>query len=774
MTGQLRLLHLSDLHVTDPYKSRAEVWGAVAPRLREQEPFDFIVVSGDLSQRASEDEYTELAQFVEDSLVPLLREKVQHERSRVVLIPGNHDVDWSVSVGDEVDLATLSPEDLRRIIKENRMDPTYSAYRMRVTESGRVELRRKGAHYAGRFGNVQRFLSRFYEGFMPGPNRVFDLSGLEGEDWSAHVFPQAGVAFYGFNSCWGNDGIWTGAHISPDSIAKAGNHASKYAQGLLKIAVWHHGLGSENQRPDYLPVLTLGRLHNAGFRLGMHGHTHQAAKKDLNDVLGASFAVVAAGSIGAGSPERPEAVGNQFLVGTLFVPSHGRFELFERDNAGVYTRRRVWPVTIHQPADPAPSGDFAKEHDRICRVTADGVARVDVVLRDVTIDRRLVLALLAPPFCGIDHDTEAVTDRGNIPVLRTDLHAGRVMFSVSRPGFYERLKWSYLVSNGFLLDALELEQLPAEAKRWLPNLPAEVQAWPHVVRFSTDRLTYSIRFDCGAPVIDHEHSVLAEHGRTDVTDPDYKWELDPEEQRRGVIELDAQGNSIRLILNGPLVGHRYAPAYALKRSSVSPHFQALDCAKALLASCRSNRAGGRGASQVFANGMTKLMGMLLGNLKSVTWVCFLWNDSKKVLQPAFGKFSSQMWAQEFGFGSGVAGHSLRFSSIATWHRHARDRQRTVLYQPTSLFPQHDWIVSVPIRTGKAGPAVGVLCLSGGDTHDGAAAVLSTVALNSTRESAFGAPFAEFPAGVNRTFWEICREQGLLLNRTDLAKLVQSA
>ena len=100
------LLHISDLHRTSqPRLSNDELLAAVVSDAGRWElggisrP-DLVVVSGDLIQGASaestdpdseiEAQYAEAGHF----LMKLAAEFVESDRSRVVIVPGNHDVHW--------------------------------------------------------------------------------------------------------------------------------------------------------------------------------------------------------------------------------------------------------------------------------------------------------------------------------------------------------------------------------------------------------------------------------------------------------------------------------------------------------------------------------------------------------------------------------------------------------------------------------------------------------------------------------------------------------
>lgn len=77
----LRLLHVSDLHF-----GRSSVTAQVegVERLFENEKFDAIVVSGDLSQRTRAREFVRARKFIDDAA----------RHAPVLVVPGNHDTAW--------------------------------------------------------------------------------------------------------------------------------------------------------------------------------------------------------------------------------------------------------------------------------------------------------------------------------------------------------------------------------------------------------------------------------------------------------------------------------------------------------------------------------------------------------------------------------------------------------------------------------------------------------------------------------------------------------
>src|SRR5215217_8572062 len=99
----VRILHISDIH-RGPHEptSNASLLGRLHTDIRRTYeennrdldegvpklgPPDIIIVSGDVTQRSARIEFAEAQNFIE-SLLPL----VNNDRSRIILVPGNHDL----------------------------------------------------------------------------------------------------------------------------------------------------------------------------------------------------------------------------------------------------------------------------------------------------------------------------------------------------------------------------------------------------------------------------------------------------------------------------------------------------------------------------------------------------------------------------------------------------------------------------------------------------------------------------------------------------------
>ncbi|RYZ08016.1 MAG: metallophosphoesterase [Myxococcales bacterium] len=752
------LLHISDLHVTAPNTSLGQIWIAVDAALRKERTrtFDFIVVSGDLTQQAERKEYEALQEFTRATLLPLTKNQ---QKARIIFVPGNHDVSWASDGWTLQPFSAFGDGELKEMLTKYKRNPLGSDFRLHVSALGHLELRRKSEKYPERLSEAQRFLNEFYDDSPPGDEqRRFKL--LEDEnDWSAHIFPEEGIAFYGFNSCWGNDQFWTGAHIDPRSISRAANHANEHAKDMLRIAVWHHGLTSDSQRPDYLATLTLGYLRSAGFQLGLHGHTHKAELESLTDVLGDAFAVVATGSLGAGHAERPDAVGNQFTIGKLFAPSHGRFQCFDRDGGnGSYKPKRAWRVTLGAPSNEEGKRSSCTLHTRVCHVGEDGLAHVWVHLEDVHIASSIVLAHMSQPFAGVRGDLEAETNLGNVPVHRNDLADGCVRFVIYGDGSYTRLSWSYGVSNGFALSQADIERRPLESAKWDPILENGEQAWHHRVRFDAERVTYGIHFKGKPSPNIHAVTALAEVDEQDSTSTDRSRRRDEREQRR--VQTVSDEDMVGMVVDGPVVGHRYAAAYRLGTAGTLANQSVQSFIDDLVKTRRTDMTRAEAEIDV-EQAVAQRVNQILG-AKPVSWVCFLWNSELRRLQPAFGVFPPQTWGRQFKCGHGVAGHSFRFSRVAAWHHDPGDPGRTIIYERLNGSREHDWIVCIPLRTGtgRDAPSVGVFSFSGYDFESGSGRQLA-VAAKTGKADKNNALISRLMHGLHGAFWSACRQSALV-------------
>ena len=279
------ILHLSDLHfgtLADAGNWHSQLAEDVKRELG-CERLDGLICSGDLTQRATGAEY---AAAVE--LIARLSREFGLTPERIVLVPGNHDLNWDLSK------AAYDPCDP---IAFKAADETE---RQRWIVDGPDLWVRDATRYLRRFAP---FSERLYEKVKgtPYPTDYPDQFDL-------HHWPDLGMLVLGLNSAWAIDHHHRDrSDIHPEAITNALDTLRAHPDwdACLKVAVWHHPLTSPE--PSRLTDHGfLERLAQAGFRLALHGHIHRAETAQYRYDLtpgGRRLDILAAGTFGAPSHE---------------------------------------------------------------------------------------------------------------------------------------------------------------------------------------------------------------------------------------------------------------------------------------------------------------------------------------------------------------------------------------------------------------------------------------------------------------------------------------
>lgn len=314
------ILHISDLHrsPTDPISNEELVSALVSDYERyTKEPTpvpspDAIIVSGDIIQgvprgttdfRAELDkQYAVAAAFLDD----LARRFVEGDRSRVVIVPGNHDVDWNTSFQAMTEVADDDiPKGLGAKLSSETSDLRWD------WEARRLYRISDRALYENRLEAFWTFFDKFYEG-VPGLLRV-----KAGSDANLFELANGKIAVAAFNSCFGNDCFAYHGMIRKEAIAQSYLDLNDLG-GLydLRIAVWHHNIEGPPYRSDYMDVDLVRGMIGRGYRLGLYGHHHksQIAAHQIFLPDQEQMVVVSAGSLCAGRNELPTGTCRQYNV----------------------------------------------------------------------------------------------------------------------------------------------------------------------------------------------------------------------------------------------------------------------------------------------------------------------------------------------------------------------------------------------------------------------------------------------------------------------------
>ena len=309
------ILHLSDLHRADddPISNEELLSALLADRDRAvaEDPQlgdpAAIVVSGDLVQgaRLGDPEYESTLngqyEVATDFLRRLADEFLAGDRSRLVLVPGNHDVDWNTA------FAAMRP------VPDAEVPSNFSDAMCGPTADLRWSWSERRAYtivdrnrYEQRLAGFNSLITRFYESAP---------AVVQTPDYRLHELLDDRIGVVAFDSCVGNDCFARHGAIRHDAIARAHIHLRGGGHELL-IAVWHHNIDGEPATTDYMAVSAVHRMIGIGFRMGLHGHQHRAATALRYVHLPAEeqMAVISAGSLCAGRRELPKGVNRQYNV----------------------------------------------------------------------------------------------------------------------------------------------------------------------------------------------------------------------------------------------------------------------------------------------------------------------------------------------------------------------------------------------------------------------------------------------------------------------------
>ncbi|MCH8962480.1 MAG: metallophosphoesterase, partial [Bacteroidetes bacterium] len=275
---------------------------------------DYLVISGDIADRSTEDEYKAAFEMI-DGLV----KRFGLDAGRVVVVPGNHDVNWDLS---EEAYPFVPKRKLPASLSEGKFIPAGDA----------GALLRDDDLYQQRFVH---FSAHFYKRVYGG--QVYPL------DYAEQAFlierPEDRILFLALNSCWQLDHAFRDrAGINREALARALDRLQDGSyDGWLKMAVWHHPVtGKEMMNDEFMELLT---LHD--FQICMHGHIHEAIEgyHKYDDSRG--MPIIGAGTFGA--PAKQQMTG---------IPLHYNLLTFDPEER---------TMTVHSRKKEKPDGAWSAD-----------------------------------------------------------------------------------------------------------------------------------------------------------------------------------------------------------------------------------------------------------------------------------------------------------------------------------------------------------------------------------------------------------------------------
>ena len=246
------VLHLSDLHFTRP--DQAPLWfEQLATDLRAlgHERLGAVIVSGNIAAHARRDEYRSAAKFLRQ-----LGQAFSVDPQHLVLVPGNHDVNWDLPESQRFAPFAEFYRDVRHI--SYPLVPEYQATLQHLPAQRLLIL---GLNSAWRMSREARDAADIH--------RMALLNALN-EMYNNPAFAEC-----------------------------------------LKLAVWHHPITGNGSIEN---TSFLDALAQAGFRIGLHGHVHEAATHPSFEltVNGQRMSVLGTGTSGASSYEKTTATPLQY------------------------------------------------------------------------------------------------------------------------------------------------------------------------------------------------------------------------------------------------------------------------------------------------------------------------------------------------------------------------------------------------------------------------------------------------------------------------------
>lgn len=327
------ILHISDLQFGRAYSRPRDLADSILAGISGPEMPNVVVVSGDLAQTGNPVEYSEAGVFLERLCRGLgIRED---ERDRVVLCPGNHDVNWSLSLGAFVD----------RELQRREIPERDEAFRYRMAP-------------------YYDFCAEFY-----GTSGGTGL--LRGEQVArVHDLRAYGVVLVSLNSSCKEDPFQAGGQIDGRSfeLLDEGLRSLGDLRDSVVCAVFHHPLqvgvsaGFATNARDLIadPTGVARKLFSANVRLVFTGHIHASSLEIIMVEAGvreAGLGIVnfLAGSAGVPEGDRPSAgdaghFANEFgIVRSINFPDQWEIEAYAYDvSSRAFLPKMKFPGPSHR------------------------------------------------------------------------------------------------------------------------------------------------------------------------------------------------------------------------------------------------------------------------------------------------------------------------------------------------------------------------------------------------------------------------------------------
>ena len=275
-------MHISDLHRSpaDPIEN-STLLGSLLSDLDRYSiettpipPPEAAIVSGDIIQGVGlgfvdyAGELTRQYGVAYEFLSSLADRLFEGDHSKIVIIPGNHDVCWNTAKSAMREYAETNPAKVgaRSFSSDTFLRWDWGTRRIFEISNNDLYERRLDAYW--------KFIERFYKdaplAYSIHPDRGFNLFALD----HGQILVAALESVHG-NDCFCRQGCVERSVLGACALAIRDLSQTP----ILKIATWHHSFQGPPAGDDYMDIATIHELIGHGFRLGLHGHQHLAEAK---------------------------------------------------------------------------------------------------------------------------------------------------------------------------------------------------------------------------------------------------------------------------------------------------------------------------------------------------------------------------------------------------------------------------------------------------------------------------------------------------------------
>ncbi len=733
MPRELTWLHVSDLHFDERNRyDRKIVQSSLIKRVRDYatnrdwKP-DLVFVTGDIAQKGSAAEYELATRFFDDLLAA-----VDLPRARLFVVPGNHDVNRAA--GEFAKRSLGSQDDADRFFAAQ---PTHRVH-------------------AQKFEEFRKWFNHFFRQ-KPDPfSCTHKVTTVDIRDLHIGVLAANTALFAQDDRDYGQ--LWIGRPWLDERCDEL-----DALKADLNFFLMHHPF-------DWLSAEERGNIRarlSRSVHFVLRGHLHDTEAETLLQHRAGVVHLAAGAAYQSRLWPRTVMLSRADLDSKLLTIVPLRYE--DRPHQVWTIDPSVFPDGNNYRGElmiPLPSKVRCLSQTRTWSLGADGIATVEIVFQDLSIDGECVLAIPNNPVCDIlaqptlkivrarpgSASSKQKAGRVSIRIEERRVHGKRVFATKAYRDHFSSANWVYWISNALARDQRDLKWMKPPSKSsadngWFDALPS-FDGRPHQVQLKCENLTLQLRFE--SPSMMGELCAVVER----LSGPAGRqyWERHTAEEARCRIHRTSSAEA-ELRVSDPIIGCRYTLAYNPPKPTSSLFEDALAPVDTVVDAClqRPNRALPDRLTR-----MTEAAWSLTvpGNKPMPsTWLGMLWSENERKLVTCYGSFPPCNWRTSFDFGVGVAGHCLRFGKWVTWSSDKNSSRLSLIFQPRSSDTGRvGWVVCLPILLGPEEPAVGVVSFAG---PPGDRSFLATIAQRQgegkLRRSEEGT-LRELTAALTYAFW----------------------